>query len=243
MAYEVVLCKYCNSSEVVRYGTQSGRSRFRCKTCCRIFKTDYVYNAYKPGVKEQIADMAMNGSGIRDTARVLEVGKNTVISTLKKKSAEVEPSNPYVGSREISVEIRHLIDPAINVQADEQWSYVGSKKNQRWLWYAIDAATGTVLSFVLGPRKDSVFKRLYGQLKAFNIKTYYTDDWGSYSKYIPAEKHVIGKKNTQKIENKNLNFRTRIKRLARKTICFSKSELLHDTVIGLFINRYCFQPI
>ncbi len=84
MAYEIVSCKYCNSSEVVRYGTQSGRSRFRCKTCCRIFKTDYVYRAYEPGVKEQIADMAVNGSGIRDTSRVLGVGKNTVISTLKK---------------------------------------------------------------------------------------------------------------------------------------------------------------
>ncbi len=149
--------------------------------------------------------------------------------------------NPYVGSREIAVEIRHLFDSPMEVQADEQWSYVGNKKNQRWLWYAIDAATGCVLSFVLGPRQDSVFKKLYDNLKAFNIKVYYTDDWGSYSKYIPPEKHVVGKENTQKIENKNLGLRTRIKRLARKTICFSKSELLHDAVIGLFINRYCFQ--
>jgi insertion element IS1 protein InsB len=34
--------------------------------------------------------------------------------------------------------------------------------------------------------------------------------------------------------------RTRIKRLACKTICFSKTILMHDTVIGLFINRYEF---
>ena len=84
MAYEIVLCKYCNSSEVVRYGTQSGRSRFRCKDCGRIFKTDYVYRAYEPGVKDQIADIAMNGGGIRYTARILGIGKSTVISTLKK---------------------------------------------------------------------------------------------------------------------------------------------------------------
>ena len=84
MAYELILCKYCNSPEVVRYGTQSGRSRFRCKDCGRIFKTDYVYRAYAPGVKDQIIDIAMNGGGIRDTARILSNGKNTVISTLKK---------------------------------------------------------------------------------------------------------------------------------------------------------------
>ena len=72
-------------------------------------------------------------------------------------------------------------------------------------------------------------KKLLSNLKVFNIRTYYTDDWESYSSLIPKEKHVIGKRNTQKIENKNLLLRTRIKRLARKTICFSKSETLHDT--------------
>lgn len=151
--------------------------------------------------------------------------------------------NPYIGSREIAVEIRHLIDPPINSQLDEQWSYVGKKSNQRWLWYAIEAATGCVLSFVFGRRQDEVCENLIAGLKAFNIRTYYTDDWPSYSKFIPESKHVVGKKHMQKIENKNLNFRTRIKRLARKTICFSKSEILHDGVIGLFINEYCFKPI
>ncbi|PPK65319.1 insertion element IS1 protein InsB [Methylobacter tundripaludum] len=46
-----------------------------------------------------------------------------------------------------------------------------------------------------------------------------------------------GKRNTQKIERKNLNFRTWINRLTRKTICFSKLETLRDTVIGLLINK------
>lgn len=45
------------------------------------------------------------------------------------------------------------------------------------------------------------------------------------------------KRNTQKIERKNLNLRTWINRLERKTICFSKSELMHNAVIGLLINK------
>lgn len=151
--------------------------------------------------------------------------------------------NPYIGSREIAVEIRHLFDCHIDVQADEQWSYVGRKKHQRWLWYALDTATGCILLFVFGRRQDEVCQQLISQLKAFNIRTYYTDDGPSYAAYIPANQHVIGKKYTQKIENKNLLLRTRIKRLTRKTICFSKSEILHDGVIGPFINRYCLQSI
>jgi len=69
-------------------------------------------------------------------------------------------------------------------------------------------------------------------LEPFNIKRFYTDDWGAYERHIPAEKHEIGKRNTQKIERKNLNLRTWIKRLARRTICFSKLKKMHDIVIG-----------
>ena len=49
-----------------------------------------------------------------------------------------------------------------------------------------------------------------------------------------------GKRNTQKIERKHLTLRTRIKRLVRKTICFSKTTQMHDIVIGLFVNSYAF---
>ena len=54
------------------------------------------------------------------------------------------------------------------------------------------------------------------------------------------QEHPIGKRNIQKIKRKHLTLRTRIKRLARKTICLSKLEKMHDIVIGLFINRYEF---
>jgi len=57
---------------------------------------------------------------------------------------------------------------------------------------------------------------------------------------LEPEQHTVGKAHTPKIERKHLTLRTRIKRLARKTICFSKSVLMHDMVIGLFINRYEF---
>jgi len=49
---------------------------------------------------------------------------------------------------------------------------------------------------------------------------------------------VVGKEHMQKIESKHISLRTRIKRLVCRTICFSKSEYMHDLVIGLFVNRY-----
>lgn len=122
-------------------------------------------------------------------------------------------------------------------EIDEQWSFVGKKNRPRWLWHAIDHRNGKVLAYVLGRRQDRTFLRLKKLLKPFNIQRYYTDHYGSYTRHIELKKHFPGKRNTQKIEQKHIKFRTRIKRLTRKTICFSKSTIMHDTVIGLFINH------
>ncbi len=125
-------------------------------------------------------------------------------------------------------------------ELDEMWSYVKSKDNPRWLWHAIDHSTGQVLAYVFGARKDEVFLQLKALLEPFGIKRYCTDGWGAYQRHLKPEEHEVGKRKTQRIERKHLRLRTRIKRLARKTICFSKTELMHDFVIGLFINRYEF---
>jgi insertion element IS1 protein InsB len=138
------------------------------------------------------------------------------------------------------VKIQVVIRRCDEAEMDEMWSFVRVKSNQRWLWHAIDHRTGEVLAYVLGKRKDDVFKQLKALLEPFGINHYYTDDWGAYERHLDEKKHHVGKRNTQKIERKHLTLRTRIKRLARKTICFSKLERMHDIVIGLFINRYEF---
>ena len=66
---------------------------------------------------------------------------------------------------------------------------------------------------------------------------------GAYDRLLPEDQHLITKRFTQSIERQNLNFRTRIKRLQRKTIGFSKSVAMHDKIIGEFINREFFQLI
>jgi insertion element IS1 protein InsB len=125
-------------------------------------------------------------------------------------------------------------------ELDEMWSFVRSKSQQRWLWHAIDHKTGEVLAYVLAEHKDAAFLELKALLEPFGITQFYTDGWGAYERHIESVFHTVGKRYTQKIERKHLTLRTRIKRLARKTICFSKSEWLHDVVIGLFINRFEF---
>jgi insertion element IS1 protein InsB len=97
-----------------------------------------------------------------------------------------------------------------------------------------------VLAYVFGRFQDGVFLNLQELLEPFGITTYYTDEWGAYERHLDAGTHQVGKENTQKIESKHINLRTRMKRLVRRTICFSKTEQMHDLVIGLFVNRYQF---
>jgi insertion element IS1 protein InsB len=125
-------------------------------------------------------------------------------------------------------------------ELDDMWSDVGKKAEPRWLWHAIDHHSGTVLAYVFGRRQEAVFLQLQTLLEPFGIRRFDTDGWGAYERHIDPEQHNIGTENTQKIESKQINLRTRIKRLVRRTICFSKTTTMHDLVIGLFINRYEF---
>lgn len=239
--YQEITCPICKGNQTIKAGRSSkGTQRYQCQQedCLKnTFMLEYRYRACETGTKEKIIDMAINSAGIRDTARVLKIDKGTVINTLKKKANTLESLHPKLSELSSDGRLEVRLEAACEVEMDEQWSYVGSKSNQRWLWIAVDHVTNVLLAYVFGTRQDDVFKKLKALLNPYNIRRFYTDGWGAYERHLDPDKHEVGKQNTQKIERKNLNFRTWIKRLTRKTICFSKLEVMHDTVIGLLINK------
>ncbi len=60
-------------------------------------------------------------------------------------------------------------------EADEMWSFVHSKQQERWLWHAIDYQTGQVLAYVLADHKDQALVKLKALLEPFSVQTFYTD--------------------------------------------------------------------
>jgi insertion element IS1 protein InsB len=64
----------------------------------------------------------------------------------------------------------------------------------------------------------------------------FSDDNFAYRDAISTDILFAGKRNTQRILRKHLTFRTRFKRLARRTICYSKSWDMYTIVFGLLIN-------
>lgn len=85
-----VECPHCHSTDVVKNGKSGeGKQRYLCQNeqCARrSFIRNYSYNGCRQEVKKKIPQMVVNGSGIRDTARVLEISQKTVASELKKNN-------------------------------------------------------------------------------------------------------------------------------------------------------------
>ena len=83
-----VPCPHCQSIEVIKAGKQAnGVQRYQCQNGqCerRIFLLHYQHRGRVLEVRHQVVDMALNGSGVRDTARVLRISPTTVIAVLKK---------------------------------------------------------------------------------------------------------------------------------------------------------------
>jgi len=132
------------------------------------------------------------------------------------------------------------IEVCISAECDEQWSFVQAKSTKRWLWYILEKTTRKVIAFVFGKRDNATFQKLVDLVPKNLIDRLDTDEWKSYKSIRFTPIHRTSKAFTWRIERKNLDLRTRLKRLARRTICFSKSEFVHDAVIGRFINLYFF---
>jgi IS1 family transposase len=166
---------------------------------------DYSYAGHSAEITQQLVDMAMNASGMRDTARVLPVSPTTVIKELKKNEPELQPVHQNVLAsvhpEQVEVEIWRAdeleVRRGLSSARDEMWSFVQAKAHPRWLWHAIDHHSGKGLAYVFGRRKDAVFLKLQQRLEPLGITQFSTDGWGAYERHLDAKKHHVGKEHTQ----------------------------------------------
>ena len=160
MTFIAVRCPHCHSEQIIKRGkTARGTQRYLCQNAlCTTgsFLLDYHNRGCVSEVKQQIIDMSLNASGVRDTARSLHISPTTVLSELRKKEAALESVNTALLRTLNPDEVAWDIERAGEAEAemDEMWSFVGNKGNPRWLWHAIDHCTGKVLAYVFGRRQE-----------------------------------------------------------------------------------------
>ena len=129
------------------------------------------------------------------------------------------------------------------IEADELWSFVGSKGDVHWVWVALDAGTRRVLAMVVGDRSAATARRLWDALpRGYRTGvTVFTDFLASYRVVIPASRHqAVGKDSglTAHVERFWLTLRQRCARFVRKTLTFSKCPRNHLGALWYFIRLY-----
>ena len=210
-------CKYCGK-KCVKNGFQSnGKQRYKCKHCKRNQQNFYTYNACHPSINQQIVTLTKENVGIRGTARILQISATTLLKKLLLISDKIP--EPTISSNGI-------------YEVDEMRCVVFRKSNQIWLIYALERASRQVVSFAVGARTNQNLNSVLSKLSF--AKKIYTDKLQQYKTLIPKTKHRTSQYGINHIERKNLTIRTHIKRLTRRTICFSKSICILVSVIKIY---------
>lgn len=215
-----VECKYCNAN-CCKAGRQvNGLQRYYCKDCKKYQQKEYKYLACRKDVVMLIPRLVCDSVSIRGIARVLRIAINTAVKTIQRLAAAI--NKPPIPLNRKSFEI------------DEIRTFIGKKENQYWIAYVLCSETKQVIDFVVGKRSKRTLRMVVNTALCSGVAVIKTDKLNIYQSLIPSDLHISNAYNINHIERNNLNLRTHLKRLSRRTICFSRSLLMLTACIKIY---------
>ena len=119
-------------------------------------------------------------------------------------------------------------------EADEIRSFVRNKSRLIWIVYALERQARQVSCFNIGARTNKTLNVVLKTLQNSKAERIYTDGFKNYKYLIDNKVHKTFRFGTNHIERNNLTIRTHLKRLSRKTICFTRSALLLFCVLSIY---------
>ncbi len=211
-------CRYCNKT-CIQKGKQNNVQIYQCKSCLKYQRKHYKYRS-KTIEDHEISLLIKEGCGMRSIGRILAISPSTVIRRILKIGRSVNRSS--------------VIQFGQIYQVDELFTYVGNKNNRTCIAYSFNPKTKEVIGFVVGKRTEINLKKIISTLLLANAKQIITDKLNIYKKLIPKEIHSTRNRGINHIERQNLNLRTHLKRLNRRTICYSKSLGMLLAVVKIY---------
>jgi len=213
-----MLCRFCNNP-CSKKGWSKNTQKYRCKTCLKYQREQYLYSS-RLIADQQIIRLTKEGCGIRSIGRILTISPNTVINRILKIAAHLKRSAPIL--------------PGQTYQVDELFTYIGNKNNRFCICYSLNPYTKEVIDIVVGKRNKTNLRKIISTLLLSDTLKITTDKLNSYKELIPAEIHSTKYRGINHIERQNHNLRTHLKRLNRRTICYSKSAAMLLAVVKIY---------
>lgn len=215
-----LFCLYCKSKNIIKNGyTKNKKQQYCCKTCNKRFIDYYTYKAYLSNLNKSIIQLTKEGLGIRSTARVLQISATTLLKRIITIAKSIKSPPIYKGKV---------------YEVDEMRTYLKRKANPIWLVYALERKTKRVVSFAIGRRTLRTLQNVTNSLLLSSPKRIYTDGLKQYASLLTPKIHKVKRYGTNQIERNNLSIRTHLKRLNRKTICYSKSFVVPMCVLRIY---------
>lgn len=211
-------CRYCTKL-CVRKGKQNDIQIYQCKNCFKYQRLNYKYQS-KLIEDHQIVQLVKEGCGIRSIARILTVSNSTVLRRILKIGKSMNRPTP--------------ISFGQTYQVDELFTYIGNKHNRVCIAYSLNPKTREVIDLVVGKRNKTNLSKVTSTLVLANAKEIITDKLPIYKDLIPKEIHSTKHRGINHIERNNLTLRTHLKRLNRRTICYSKSLVMLYAVVKIY---------
>lgn len=205
---DIGFCPHCKSKAIIKNGfTKNRKQQFYCKNCNKRSIDFYTNKSYM--VKnELIIKCTKEGLGIRSTARILQISTTTLLKRIVTIANKI--NTPKIDENKI-------------YEVDEIRSFLKRKDNLIWIVYALERKTKKVVSFLIGKRAKRTLLYVINSLTLSKPKAIYTDGLRQYKYMIDSNIHRVKRFGTNRIERNNLSIRTHLKRLNRKTICFSRN--------------------
>jgi insertion element IS1 protein InsB len=212
-------CRYCDNV-CQKSGKQNNKvQRYYCKACKKYQQIFYRYKAYAKDTNAKIILYKKESCGMRGVARIMKISRNTIKARILKIAGQLK---------------KPVIVKGKEYEMDEMRTYIKNKDNRYWIAYAIRRDTREVVDLKVGKRNKKTLSRVTDTLLLSEAIKIYTDRLNLYEYLIPEDLHTRSKYKINYIERKNLSIRTHLKRLARKTICFSKSIVMLEACLKIY---------
>jgi IS1 family transposase len=213
-------CRYCNEP-CIKKGLYKKVQKLFCKKCHKYQRSVYTYKVCLQSDDTNIILLTNECMSISSISRYLKIAKTTVCRRIFKLSQTI--TTP------------HVIETGQVYEVDEMQTYIGRRDLdcRIYITYAINRATKEIIGFVTGPKTKETISKLINRLLLLNPRRIYTDGLNIYPALIPFCIHRCFRYRTNIIERNNLTIRNSLKRLSRKTICFSKSIIMLEACLKI----------
>lgn len=226
-------CRYCFGPNTVKRGKRNGRQQYLCKDCRKHCMESYLIDRMNAEKDAHLVRLHCGGMGTRSIAKEMGISHTCVMKT-KLKIAAALPE-PELGPGQV-YQVDELVTFVAWKKKPKPKPGKKNKKDEYCVIHAINAKTGRHAGFVVGKRTKKNIKILVEKILASGAKRIYTDGLNIYPTLIPKRLHSVFAKCTNRIERFNLTLRTHIKRLSRKTLCFSRSKVMLEVDLKLYFR-------